>query len=133
MDKKNIGLTLGLLILVLVPIGWYAVTAARPAVNREEAEHLAQCLTDSGAKMFGAYWCSHCQSQKQLFGAAFSRINYIECSLPDGQTQTQVCREAGIKGYPTWEFGDGSRAEGQLTLAALAEKTECNYTEGGEQ
>jgi hypothetical protein len=30
---------------------------------------LAQHLLASGAKFYGAYWCSHCQKQKSLFGA----------------------------------------------------------------
>src|SRR3989344_3569664 len=31
----------------------------------------AQCLTDNGAKMFGAYWCPHCSDQKKMFGSSW--------------------------------------------------------------
>jgi hypothetical protein len=129
MDKKGIGITLGTIALVAVPLVIYSLLMSRSAGGAKDA--FALCLTQNGAKMYGTYWCSHCLSQKRLFGSSFSKINYIECSLPDGKTQTQECREAGIKAYPTWEFGDGSRREGELSLEALAEKTNCSL-EGGE-
>lgn len=87
-------------------------------------ERFVQCLTDKGVKMFGAWWCPHCQNQKKLFEGAFEKINYIECSLPNRQ-MNQTCRDAGIEGYPTWEFADGSRVSGETTLQTLAEKTAC--------
>lgn len=130
MDKKGLWITLGTIGLVLVPLIIYAV-AATPKVSLGQHDQLAQCLTDRGAKMYGAYWCSHCINQKKMFGSSFSKVNYIECSLPDGQTQTEVCQQAGIKGYPTWEFSDGSRLEGEISLEALAQKSGCNL-EGGE-
>jgi len=123
MEQKGIWITLGTIGLVLVPLIIYVVAAPRPRGGQHD--QLAQCLTDKGAKMYGAYWCSHCLSQKKMFGQSFSKINYIECSLPDGKTQTQECQEAGIKGYPTWEFGDGSRLEGEVSLDKLTEKSGC--------
>lgn len=126
MDKKGLWITLGTIGLVLVPLVIYVVMST-PNPTRFEGQYdqLAQCLTEKGAKMYGAYWCSHCLSQKKMFGSSFSKINYIECSLPDGQTQTEVCQQAGIKGYPTWEFSDGSRLEGEVSLETLAEKSNC--------
>ncbi len=85
----------------------------------------AQCLTTSGAKMYGAYWCPHCQNQKELFGNSWDKIDYIECSLPGGQGQTQECQLAGIQGYPTWEFGDGSRVSGEMDLKQLSSVSGC--------
>lgn len=84
----------------------------------------AQCLTDAGAKFYGAYWCPHCQAQKKLFENS-TKLPYIECSTPNGQAQTPVCIDAKITGYPTWDFADGSRAEGEQTLEQLSEKTNC--------
>ncbi len=85
----------------------------------------AQCLTEKGAVMYGAYWCSHCINQKKLFGDSWEFVNYVECSLPGGKGQTEVCVKAGIEGYPTWEFADGSRQSGELSLAALSTTTGC--------
>lgn len=83
---------------------------------------LAQHLTSIGAKMYGAFWCSHCHDQKQLFGAeAATQIPYTECD-PSGQNpQTALCQsKSEVKGYPTWEI-NGQFYSGTQTLQQLAE------------
>jgi hypothetical protein len=89
----------------------------------------ADCLTDEGAKMFGAYWCPHCQEQKKEFSNSWNRVDYIECSLPNRGGQTELCNRAGIQGYPTWEFADGSRESGRLSMEKLSQKTGCDLPE----
>lgn len=84
----------------------------------------AQCLTDAGTKFYGAYWCPHCQAQKKLLQNS-KKLPYIECSTPDGKGMIQQCVDAKITGYPTWDFADGSRLDGELTLEQLSEKTAC--------
>ncbi len=84
----------------------------------------AQCLSDAGAKFFGAYWCPHCQAQKKLLQNS-KKLPYIECSTPNGQAQTQICIDENITGYPTWKFADGSIGDGEQTLEELSEKTNC--------
>lgn len=87
---------------------------------------LAQCIKDSGAVFYGAFWCSHCRQQKELFGEeGMAALAYVECSTEDGKNQTQVCIDKKIESYPTWEFKDGSRTTGVQTLTQLAEKTSC--------
>lgn len=86
----------------------------------------AKCLTENGAKMYGAFWCPHCTDQKDAFGTSWQHINYIECSKPD-KTQTEFCTQAGIASYPTWEFADGNREVGKLEFSTLAEKTGCTF------
>jgi uncharacterized membrane protein len=82
---------------------------------------LARHLTQSGVKEYGAYWCSHCYDQKQLFGKeAFAIINYIECTTDGKNSQTQLCEKAGIQGFPTWEIG-GKLYPGIQPLEKLAE------------
>jgi len=88
----------------------------------------AQCLGEKGAKFYGAYWCPHCQSQKNMFGSAKELLPYTECSDPNGKNSSivqQVCRDANIKSYPTWQFADGTRVVGEQSLSTLAEKTGC--------
>jgi len=81
---------------------------AVPSGSAANYDALAKCLTDKGVKMYGAYWCPHCQNQKKAFGDSFQYINYIECA--DGQNgQTQICKDNGITGYPTWEFPGTAR------------------------
>ena len=88
-------------------------------------DQFAQCISDSGAKFYGAFWCPHCQNQKALFGRSVKKIPYIECSTPDGKSQLPICKEAGVTGYPLWVFADQSRIEGEVKLDVLAEKTSC--------
>ncbi len=85
----------------------------------------AQCLADEGATFYGAFWCPHCQEQKELLGNSAKLLPYQECSTPDGRGQIALCNEAGIESYPTWHFADGSVQPGVVPLATLAEKTKC--------
>lgn len=74
---------------------------------------LAKCLTEKGVKMYGAFWCGHCQNQKKAFGSSFQYINYQECTIDGKQNSfAQVCQDAGIEGYPTWIFPQGSEQIG---------------------
>lgn len=88
-------------------------------------EILAQCLTDKGAKFYGASWCGHCQSQKKMFGEFAGLLPYVECSTSDGGGQLDICKDNNISGYPTWVFADGSRESGELSPQKLSEKTGC--------
>ncbi len=83
---------------------------------------LAEYLTEIDAKMYGAWWCPHCHSQKQLFGAeAAQEIPYVECD-PEGQNpQASLCRSIPeIEGFPTWEV-NGEFYGGAQPLSLLAE------------
>lgn len=93
----------------------------------------AKCLTEKNTTMYGAYWCPHCQNQKRVFGKeAFKSIHYVECDENGYQGNPQLCAEKGVKRFPTWEFGDGSKVEGELTPEQLAEKTKCELPKEGE-
>lgn len=72
--------------------------------------------------MYGAYWCPHCNNQKELFGASWKYVDYVECATPEGE---KTCATAGVKLFPTWVFGDGTRTEGEMSAAQLAAKTGC--------
>lgn len=82
---------------------------------------LARHLTAIGAKEYGAYWCPHCHEQKLLFGAEANKLlNYIECDPKGQNSQTQLCQEAGIKGFPSWGI-KGQLYEGVQPLSKLAD------------
>lgn len=84
----------------------------------------AQCLKKEGATFYGAFWCPHCQDQKDMFKGAVEQLPYQECSKPNRQ-QNAVCNKANIKSYPTWEFADDSRQTGVLSYTQLSEATGC--------
>lgn len=103
-----------------------AKTQAAPInAQRASSVSLAQCLADSGAKLYGAFWCSHCRAQKELFGEDAKNLPYIECANPDGKGQLQICKDNNIGGYPTWVFNDTSRVSGGMSLEQLSAKTGC--------
>ena len=89
------------------------------------ALELAQCLSAKGATFYGAFWCSHCRTQKALFGTAASALPYVECSTPDGNNQTPACKDKKIISYPTWVFEGGDELTGEQSFTVLANKTGC--------
>lgn len=88
-------------------------------------DSFAKCLTEKGAKMYGGFWCGHCNDQKEMFGESVKYISYNECALSNGG-QAQVCADMKIEAYPTWIFQDGERALGKLSFAQLSQKTGCS-------
>lgn len=80
---------------------------------------LAKHLQQTGAKMYGAYWCPHCADQKALFGAAVETMPYVECDPNGEKPQPDLCQAKQIEGYPTWEIA-GQLYPGTRSLLELA-------------
>ena len=89
-------------------------------------DEFAMCIDDAGAVFYGAFWCPHCVDTKKSFGNSFQYITYVECDPRGDDEQAEFCIEKKIEGYPTWEFQDGSRLEGELSFKTLSEKTGCS-------
>ena len=122
MEKNQLTIVFVLIALMaVVVIGFGIGTDDNEPSNLDE---FAQCLTEKGVKMYGTYWCSHCENQKEAFEKSWQYINYVECS-ESGGGQTQECADAGINGYPTWEFQDGSRLSGELSFEVLSSNSGC--------
>lgn len=84
---------------------------------------LAKHLQSIGAKLYGAFWCSHCVDQKQMFGhEAEKLLNYVEC-YPDGVKQgtkmAKACSEVDLKYFPSWEI-NGQVFSGKKQFSELA-------------
>ena len=86
-----------------------------PSYESQLAEH----LSNTGAKMYGAYWCPHCALQKQAFGHAVDLVPYIECDARGVSPQVDDCNAVGIAAYPTWLI-DGEFHVGRQSLNQLA-------------
>jgi hypothetical protein len=123
MKGKNLYMVIGAVVVIGALFAFYYIQPGK-------LDAFAQCLEDKGATFYGAFWCPHCAEQKRLFGKSETELPYVECSTPDGQRQTQVCIDAGIQSYPTWEFADGERVTGVQQLEALAERTACELPAG---
>jgi hypothetical protein len=90
-------------------------------------DSFAKCLATHQAKMYGLYWCPHCAEQKEMFGAAFRYVPYQECALKEkpGEMAPQ-CKAAGVKLFPSWQFGSNAPTEGVFSLDELSDKTGCS-------
>lgn len=123
-DKK-----IFIFILIILILGVIATVLLRSGDMVQSGpgkyDEFAICLKDKGAVFYGAFWCSHCQATKKMFGSSQKFLPYVECSTPDGNGQLAQCADKKITGYPTWEFADGSRLTGELSFETLAEKTSC--------
>ena len=98
------------------------VPARSKRVSSPQAVKLAEYLRKSGAVMFGAYWCPHCSRQKDMFGReAWGVIQYVECSPKGYGADARRCAKKDVDGYPTWRFGNGKVAAGEMSLKGIVE------------
>jgi len=107
------------LVLIVAYIGfWY--------YNNHRYDGFAKCLAASQAKMYGLYWCPHCAEQKAMFGKAFQYVPYVECAIKDSHELAPACSAAGVKLFPSWQFGDNKPIEGVFQMQELSDKTGCS-------
>ena len=95
-----------------------------PRIKTESSQQsvaLANKIVSSqiNGKMYGAYWCSHCNNQKQQFGVEAAKIfPYIECDKEGANSQITLCKEKKVPGFPTWEL-QGKLFPGEKSLDEL--------------
>ncbi|KAG1656682.1 hypothetical protein FOA52_007252 [Chlamydomonas sp. UWO 241] len=91
--------------------------------SSKRASSMVKTLNAAGAKMYGAFWCSHCFQQKQAFGKEAEKTwqGYVEC-YPDGWHQgspiAKACADASVRAFPSWVIND-RLVEGELSLDEL--------------
>src|SRR5665811_873658 len=60
--------------VIIILILGVAMTILTRRTNAPEVpgqyDEFAQCIKDSGTVFYGAFWCSHCQAQKKMFGSS---------------------------------------------------------------
>ena len=88
-----------------------------------ESIQLAKHLNNKGVVKYSAYWCPNCLKQSELFGKrAYKELNVVECARDGVKSQTQLCIDKKIKGFPTWEI-NGKLFLGVLSLKELSKLT----------
>ena len=122
-SQKTLLIIVGIIIIAL--FAFFVLKLKNSAATPGNYDNFTKCLTNNEVKMFGAYWCPHCENQKKMLGTSFQYVNYIECSLPNRAGQTEICKQEGIQSYPTWEFKGGKRLSGELTFKQLSENSGC--------
>lgn len=115
---------------MLIYVGILILFAAAYLAGRYYKDHkydsFAKCIAGKQAKMYGLYWCPHCVDQKAMFGSAFKFVPYVECAIKGSKELAPECKIAGVKLFPSWQFGMDPPKEGVLSLDALSEKTGCS-------
>ena len=88
--------------------------------STKESIELAKYLNDKGVVKYSAYWCPNCLNQSELFGKqAYRELNVVECARDGIDSQTQLCIDKNVKGFPTWEI-NGKLILGVLSLKELS-------------
>ena len=88
---------------------------------------LAKYLNHKGVVKYSAYWCPNCLNQGELFRKqAYEKLNVVECARDGINSQTQLCIDKKIKGFPTWEI-NGKLILGVLSLKELSKLTGFKY------
>ncbi len=91
--------------------------------STKESIDLAKYLNDIGVVKYSAYWCPNCLKQSELFGRqAYRELNVVECARDGKNSQTQLCIDKKIKGFPSWEI-NGKIILGVQTLKELSSLT----------
>ena len=131
MNTKTILITLGIAFFVVGGMFFLNNVSSGEKTDYQASslEDFAKCLTDSGAKFYGAKWCPHCQNQKRAFGSAVEFVPYVECSLPERGKQAKECEDAKIVSYPTWIFADGEKVVGEASFEVIGEHAGCTAPE----
>lgn len=111
-------------------IGILILFAAAYLAGRYYQNHkydsFAKCLASKQAKMYGLYWCPHCADQKAMFGSSFQYVPYVECAIKGSKDIAPECKVAGVKLFPSWQFGTDPPREGVLSLDDLSAKAGCS-------
>ncbi len=118
--RPALALVGSLLVLGLTVTGCSSsLNSGEDAPSEAYKQQLAEHLTETGAVMYGAFWCPHCADQKALFGEAVEAIPYVECDPEGKNAQPQLCQAKDLPGYPTWEV-NGEFYPGVRPLEELA-------------
>ena len=88
--------------------------------STNESLALAKYLKNKGLIKYSAYWCPNCLHQSELFGKqAYKELIVVECARDGKNSQTQLCIDKNIKGFPSWEI-NGKIILGVQTLKELS-------------
>lgn len=122
------------MLVAVLGLGWAASTGQAPAasatgksaplvISESSAAKvaLAEHLTARGAVIYTAWWCPHCHEQQELFGRqAAAKLKVVECATDGRNSQTALCEQKKIQGFPTWEI-NGKLDSGVKPLKELAD------------
>ena len=115
-SKKRLMQYVAVGILAVFIIGGIFLTVK---LTTKDYGKFAQCLKDKGAVIYGNDWCLYTQKEKNLFGSAFSKLDYVICD-----ENKKLCDQKNIRITPTWEI-NGKMYEQVQPLKNLAALSGC--------
>src|ERR1700758_1759509 len=116
-----------ILLYAVILVLFAAAYLAGRYYKNHKYDSFAKCIATKNVRMYGLYWCPHCADQKREFGSSFHYVPYVECaSENDPHELTAACKAAGVKLFPSWQFGSDPPKEGVLSLQELSQKTGCS-------
>lgn len=101
-----------------------------PEVEDPAVTEFAECIYDSGVRMYGSFTCSVCARQRDAFGPSMEALQEIECHPRGENPQTDLCLEIGVEHTPTFVMYDENNVElkriwGFQSFEELAEFSGC--------
>lgn len=129
--KKNTYIVVIVVLVVIGAVAWFSTQRKQVVEEVGEYDAFAQCLYDSGMRMYGSQTCSFCERQRQLFGVSSRFIQEIECDPRNPDSEYERCIDKGISRTPTWIFEDEKGEDvyrfdsGVQSLEKLSEVSEC--------
>lgn len=126
--RNTVSIIIVLVILVVGAVYLFNNKAPKEAGVYDE---FAQCIYDSGLRMYGSATCSFCAKQRKLFGTSEEFIREIECDPRNIGNEAERCIGKNITHTPTWiledeEGNDIKRFDaGVLSLKELSEESGC--------
>ncbi len=111
--KKNTWITF-IVIVGVVVLAIFLMKAPKP----ETDEETAKCIGEN-SEMYVRLGCTHCETQKEMFGEYVSYLKPIDCFF-----EREICAEKGIEATPTWII-NGEKVVGTQEISKLKELTGC--------
>lgn len=111
------------ILLILTAISSLGITSCG---SRDTTyDYFAKCLADKEVELYGAFWCSNCQKQKDMFGDSADLLPYFECDVNGKNSEAELCTQKNITAYPTWIFKDGTTKIGVQSLEEISTLSSC--------
>ena len=114
-------------------------------ITSAQADTFRQCVADSGAVMYSAWWCKFCHKQLLEFSPTLTRGDMHDaekmkafpfvkdCGGENPLTLTPSCLPSGARGVPFWTVRNNAPADedgkpysgGGFDVESIAEFTGC--------
>ncbi len=111
--QKNIWINVAIIIFLIIVVSIFLIK-----ININVDEQTAKCIGENSI-LYTKVGCSHCETQKQMFGENYQFLTLVECS-----TDPELCLNANIEGTPTWKINN-QLYPGVQSIDKLKQLTGC--------